>query len=39
MIGSTTVTNQTEYDVNTESVETRSSSSKLSVEITDVEAY
>lgn len=27
MIGSTTVTNQTEYDVNTESVETRSSSS------------
>jgi hypothetical protein len=39
VIGSTTVTNQTEYDVNTESVETRSSSSKLSVEITDVEVY
>jgi hypothetical protein len=39
VIGSTTVTNQTEYDVNTESVETRSSGTKLSVVITDVEAY
>jgi hypothetical protein len=39
VIGSTTVTNQTEYDVNTESVETRSSGAKLSVVITDVEVY
>jgi hypothetical protein len=39
VVGTTTVTNQTEYDVNTESVETRSSGTKLSVVITDVEVY
>jgi hypothetical protein len=37
--GSTMVTNQTEYDVNTEYLDTRSRSSKLTVVVTSVEVY
>jgi hypothetical protein len=39
VVGSTGVTNQTEYDVNTEYLETRSRSSKLTVVVTSVEVY
>ena len=39
VVGSTTVTNQTKYDVNTECLETRSRSSKLTVVVTSVEVY
>lgn len=39
VVGSTTVTNQTKYDVNTEYLETRSRSSKLTVVVTSVEVY
>jgi hypothetical protein len=39
VISSTEVTNQTEYDVNTEYLDTRSRSSKLTVVVTAVEVY
>jgi len=39
VVGSTNVTNQTEYDVNTEYLETRARSSKLAVVVTSVEVY
>jgi hypothetical protein len=39
VVGSTEVTNQTEYDVNTEYLDTRSRSSKLTVVVTSVEVY
>ena len=39
VVGSTEVTNQTEYDVNTEYLDTRSGSSKLTVVVTYVEGY
>jgi hypothetical protein len=39
VVGSTEVTNQTEYDVNTEYLDTRSRSSKLTVVVTAVEVY
>jgi hypothetical protein len=39
VVGSTEVTNQTEYDVNTEFLDTRSRSSKLTVVVTSVEVY
>ena len=37
VVGSTEVTNRTEYDVNTEFLDTRSRSSKLTVVVTSVE--
>jgi hypothetical protein len=39
VVGSAMVTNQTEYDVNTEYLDTRSRSSKLTVVVTAVEVY
>jgi hypothetical protein len=39
VVGSTEVTNQTEYDVTTEYLDTRSRSSKLTVVVTSVEVY
>jgi len=39
VVGSTEVTNRTEYDVNTEFLDTRSRSSKLTVVVTSVEVY
>jgi hypothetical protein len=39
VVASTEVTNQTEYDVNTEYLDTRSRSTKLTVVVTSVEVY
>ena len=39
VVGSTMVTNQDEYDINTEYLETRSRSSKLTVAVVSVEVY
>ena len=39
VVGSTMVTNQDEYDINTEYLDTRSRSSKLTVAVVSVEVY